>query len=120
MKTGFSISLLAAGVLFGCASEPTHYDKENIRQVILENLKPVRACYETSLKENPALNGKLVAAWTIVEDGHVENVKLISTSMPKDASVHDCILKLISSLRFVPPAPKEVVDVGAYPFFFSN
>jgi len=97
----------------------THYDREAIRRKIIENLRPIRTCYEAELGKSPNLKGKVVLSWTIGDKGQVTKADIKSNELGNDA-VPNCIIGLIKTWTFPKPPPKQTIDVDGYPFFFSN
>ncbi|MES2857039.1 MAG: AgmX/PglI C-terminal domain-containing protein, partial [Bdellovibrionota bacterium] len=95
------------------------YDREAIRRVIMANLRVIRTCYERQLNRNPELMGKLVLSWEIGEQGRVLSTKVKSNELG-NAAVAQCIMDRLKTWRFPDPPANQVVDVEAYPFFFSN
>jgi hypothetical protein len=98
---------------------PTSIDKEAIRRVIKANLATIRTCYERQLNKNKDLFGKLVLSWVIGEQGRVVSVKTKSNELGS-AEVASCIMNNLRTWRFPEPPTNQVVEVEAYPFFFSN
>jgi hypothetical protein len=109
-------------LLSACATTPKpSYDKEEIRRVILSELKAIRKCYEPELAKNPGLHGKLVMRWDIEESGKTSKVTVKSVDKELESKpLTDCITALLAASVFAPPPKGQVVTVYAYPFFFSN
>ncbi len=76
------------------------------------------ACYETALKRNPNLSGKIVLRFTIGQIGKVTKVEIEADTMHDD-EVNQCILARAMNWRF--PAPQSRSDgvQFAYPFIFQ-
>jgi pSer/pThr/pTyr-binding forkhead associated (FHA) protein len=94
-------------------------DKEAIRRVILANLRVIRTCYERQLNRRPDLFGKLVIGWDIGEQGRVVAAKVKSNELGSK-EVADCIIERLKTWKFPEPPTNQIVEVEAYPFFFSN
>lgn len=94
-------------------------DREAIRRVIMANLRTIRTCYERQLNRNPDLSGKLVLSWDIGENGRVVGTRVKSNELG-NADVATCILDRLKTWTFPEPPANQVVEVEAYPFFFSN
>ena len=108
-------------IVTGGAEEvlPTSIDREAIRRVILANLRVIRTCYERQLNRRPDLFGKLVLSWDIGEQGRVVAVRTKSNELGS-REVADCIMDRLKTWRFPEPPSNQIVEVEAYPFFFSN
>ncbi len=93
-------------------------DREAIRRVVLANIRQIRTCYERELNRDPGLFGKLVVEWVIGEQGRVMRARPASNELG-NATVGDCVARIIQAARFPEPPTNEEVTV-MYPFFFSN
>jgi len=76
------------------------------------------ACYETALKRNPNLSGKITLRFTIGKIGKVTHVEIEVDTMHDD-EVNQCITDRAMGWRF--PAPQNGGDgiQFAYPFIFQ-
>lgn len=93
----------------------TRIPAEVIQRVIQRNYGRFRGCYETGLKANPALAGRVSVAMTISADGSVTSVANAGSDLP-DANVVSCIVRNFGGLNF--PAPDAVVHI-VYPLALS-
>lgn len=93
----------------------TRIPAEVIQRTIQRNFGRFRGCYETGLKSNPALAGRVSVALTIGADGAVSSVANAGSDLP-DASVVSCIVRNFGGLNF--PAPDAVVHI-VYPLALS-
>ncbi|MBI4952275.1 MAG: AgmX/PglI C-terminal domain-containing protein [Myxococcales bacterium] len=75
-----------------------------------------RRCYESALRSNPNLSGKVTVSFTIAGDGHVQSASASST-VP-DPSVGPCVAQQFYSLSFPPPEGGGTVKV-TYPIAFA-
>ena len=91
-------------------------DKKSVQATIRRRQDGFLACYETALKSNSKLQGKLVVEFTIGEDG-----KVVAASVVKDglgsAEVAACVVGLLKRLRF--PAPTDGEVTISNPFVFQ-
>jgi hypothetical protein len=112
----FAIVLTVAG----CAHKPVdkpipaNMDSEAIRKTIRDHLREVRQCFESQLKVDPDLEGKIVLEWNIVEDGSVSRVE-IKEDFSKPNSASGCIADRLKSWHFPKPA-KDRIGRVSYPF----
>ncbi len=75
-------------------------------------------CYERELSKNPNLYGKITSTFTIAGNGRVTEANVLQSSM-KNATVEQCILRVIRRIRF--PTPKGGGEViVTYPFMFTT
>jgi len=72
----------------------------------------LRACYETGLKKDPAMGGKVTISFVISKKGTVRAPSLVSSAL-SDKATNDCIVHQFAVLTF--PRPVEEATV-TYPF----
>ncbi len=92
-------------------------DPPAVAKYIRSQLLNVKACYESALKTDPMLVGRVDTHWTIDVDGVPRNVAVESNSMQSSA-VADCVRALIEEWRFPKPAGGSV-EVS-FPFVFQS
>jgi len=89
----------------------------DIVQVIEANQTAVVGCYNSELKKNSQLKGKVVMSWRIGLDGKTRKVK-VSSSTLKNKAVEDCLLRQLKGAHF--PKPDGGMCQIRYPFVFSS
>lgn len=82
-------------------------DSESIRDTIRENMGFFRFCFEWTLLQQPALEGRVTMAFTIAEDGSVREAHVVEDGLGSD-DVSRCFQGVTSRMRFPPPAEGEV------------
>jgi hypothetical protein len=89
---------------------------EVIAQIIKDNRKGVRDCFEKAKKDLPDLKGDMVVHFVIDPEGKVKKADLnMERSTLKSPAVVDCSLKVLSALKF--PASSRGMDTTVnYPF----
>ncbi len=92
-------------------------DRSIIQRVIRRHRNQIRAVYESALKSNPTLAGKVVIKMTIGADGKVEKVEIAESTL-KDKRVEERLMKVVKRLQF-PKLPGGGKMVVSYPFVFS-
>lgn len=92
------------------------YDPALIAKEIRRYLGGIKACYETGLKRNPAITGKLVLHFTISSVGKVSSSRVEEDTL-HDAEVADCVKGRVNGWRF--PAPEGGPVEVSYPFIFQ-
>ncbi len=88
-----------------------------IRQVVNSNLASIKYCYETGLKNNPELKGKVTVHFVIGADGSV-TLSQIKRSTMNAPQVEQCIAIVIKRWIFPKPYNGGTVDV-VFPFIFT-
>ncbi|MDQ2076643.1 AgmX/PglI C-terminal domain-containing protein [Marinimicrobium sp. ABcell2] len=84
------------------ASEPervTRRSDEEIRRVIDQHLGAIFSIYNRALRQNPALQGKVVVYLVIEPDGQISEVRIDSSEL-NDASLESRILARIQLITF--------------------
>jgi len=97
--------------------ESSACDKDALGHFINARKGSIQSCYETQLKRNPTLKGKLVVRFTIGTKGNVTEVSIDSDTMGSD-EVASCVMNRIKTWK-VPCTPDSETAV-AFPFLFSS
>lgn len=90
--------------------------KEAIRRVIRRNRAQVRACFESALRRNPELEGRLTTRFVIGPQGAVVAAAAVSEDL-RDARLTHCVERAVKRWPFPAPDGGGVVTVS-YPFLF--
>jgi hypothetical protein len=89
---------------------------ELIQRTVRQNFGRFRACYESGLRSNPALAGRVAVRFVIGRDGAVSSVGSGGSDLA-DAGVVSCVTRAFYGLSFSPPEAGIVTVV--YPIMFS-
>jgi hypothetical protein len=89
---------------------------EVIQRIVRQNFGRFRLCYESGLRNNPGLNGRVVTSFVIGRDGLVAAAKDGGSDLP-DQQVTQCIVRSFSNLSF--PPPDGGVATVTYPIILS-
>lgn len=90
-------------------------DKKSVAATIRRRQDGFQGCYETALKSNSKLGGKLVVEFTIAEGGQVTSARVIKDGL-NSGEVSNCVLSLLKRLRFPEPSDGEVTISNAFVF----
>lgn len=93
-------------------------DRDAIRRVIRENRRAFQFCYESALRKNPDVSGRVEMQWDIEERGRATRVSVKSSEIG-DRDFARCMVSRISSLTFPEPPANQVARV-VFPFLFRN
>jgi len=91
-------------------------DPSVIAREIKGRLGAVKACYESGLKRNPNIGGKIQLRFEISAVGKVTSAEIENDTMG-DSEVASCIKQRVASWRF--PAPAGGSVQFSYPFIFQ-
>jgi TonB family protein len=93
------------------------FDQALVQRQIKQRLKSITRCYESELRKNPNLSGKVTVTFTIQERGNVTNARA-SENTTGSPAVADCVTRTISRFRFN-PGPDGGSVTFRYPFVFQ-
>jgi TonB family protein len=93
------------------------FDAALVQRQIKQRLKSITRCYESELRKNPSLSGKVTVTFTIQERGNVTDAKA-SENTTGSPAVADCVTRAISRFRFN-PGPDGGSVTFRYPFVFQ-
>ena len=89
---------------------------EVIQRIIRQNYGRFRACYETGLRNNPSLGGRVAVKFVVGRDGSVVSVGNGGSDLP-DGGVVNCVVNSFRGLSF--PAPDDGIVTVGYSIQFS-
>ena len=75
--------------------------RARISTVIRRRIPQIWTCYEQQLRDNGALEGKIIATWEVTPSGGVEGVH-IKSNATGNSDLPACVSKAISSCAMVP------------------
>jgi hypothetical protein len=93
-----------------------HLPPEVIQRTVRQNYGRFRACYESGLRTNPNLSGRVTARFIIGREGAVTNAANGGSDLP-DSSVVSCVLSQFYGLSF--PSPENGIVTVSYPIMFT-
>jgi hypothetical protein len=89
---------------------------EVIAQVVKDNRKPVRECFDKAKKDLPDLKGDMVIHFVVDPEGKVKKADLNQErSTLKSPAVVDCAIKVLMGIKF-PPSSRGMDTTVNYPF----
>ncbi|HEY5957468.1 MAG TPA: AgmX/PglI C-terminal domain-containing protein [Polyangiaceae bacterium] len=91
----------------------------SIANVIKENRKPFKKCYEDVRKEQPELKGNVLLKIVLDGAGKVKKAYVDDESSIRNQKVTDCMIKLAQSLTY-PKSSKGLDKDFEYDFGFNN
>ena len=88
---------------------------EVIQRIVRQNFGRFRLCYESGLRNNPNLQGRVAVRFIIGRDGRVSNVGGAG-DLP-DSGVVSCVTRAFYGLSF--PSPDGGIVQVSYPIVFT-
>jgi len=89
---------------------------DRIQRTVRRRRGALKSCYESELKKDPSLSGKITVRFTIQPSGRVSVAKITENTMGSSA-VGRCISSQVKRWRFDKPSGGEVTV--AFPFYFK-
>jgi hypothetical protein len=89
---------------------------EVIQRIVRQNFGRFRNCYETALRTNPGLHGRVATKFVIGRDGAVNQSSDAGSDLP-DQNVVACVVRSFNTLSF--PAPEGGVATVTYPILLT-
>jgi hypothetical protein len=99
----------------GQAAARGRLDPALINKEVRAHLADLQSCYEGELRRDPSAKGRIVADFTIGNDGRVAKLGLGGAWLP--AIMGTCMSNVLSTMRFPPPDGGTVTV--QYPFVFG-
>jgi hypothetical protein len=85
---------------------------EVIQRIVRQNFGRFRLCYESGLRQNPGLQGRVVTKFVIGRDGQVAQAQDAGSDLPNQEVV-SCVVRSFGNLSF--PHPEGGVATVTYP-----
>jgi hypothetical protein len=76
-----------------------HIDAFVVRQKISKDLPKISRCYESALRYEPELAGKVSVRFAVVRTGYVKGVQVLENTTGND-TVERCVARVVSAIRF--------------------
>lgn len=103
-------------VRMGATSVSGRLPPEIIQRIVRQNFGRFRRCYESGLRSNPNLAGRVAVRFLIGSDGIVGSAGDGGSDLP-DQSVVSCVVRAFFGFQF--PAPEGGIVTVVYPIMFS-
>ena len=94
-----------------------YFDANEVARMIRGRQSAFRRCYETSLRNNPSLAGRVAVQFTIQPRGNVSGARATENTTG-DAALASCVVRVLSSLRWR-EGPEGGSVTFSYPFIFA-
>lgn len=70
-----------------------------VREKIQKDLPKINRCYESALRYEPELAGKVSVRFAVMRAGHVEGVQILENTTG-NGHVERCVTRVVSAIRF--------------------
>ena len=88
-----------------------------VREKIRRDLPKINRCYESALRSEPELAGKVSVRFAVVRKGYVQGVRVLENTTG-NPSVERCVARIVKGLRF-PSRRYGKVQSFTFPFVFA-
>lgn len=92
-------------------------DREAVRRVVQAGMREIRSCYERQLNKNKGLEGRIVLAWVIAEQGKVLSARVKNSNM-NNKELEECMIGRLKTWRFPEPPAGGHPEVS-FPFMLK-
>lgn len=93
------------------------FDQAQVSRMIKSRQSAIKRCYETALRNNPTLAGKVSVQFTIMERGNVSGARATENTT-NDAGLASCVVRVVAGLRWR-QGPEGGSVQYEYPFVFA-
>jgi outer membrane biosynthesis protein TonB len=92
-------------------------DALTVRKKIKKDLPKINRCYESALRYEPELAGKVSVRFAVVRKGYVKGVHVVENTMGND-QVERCVTRVVRAIRF--PSRRTGKSLRfTFPFVFA-
>lgn len=115
-RSEFRLTAMAKALEPPAAEEPRDDSaREQFRVVISSASRYYQACYELDLYANPSLEGRMLMSLTVLPDGQVGNVRVVSAIGTLE--MQTCLIEAMEDLQFAPQPFEQFIN---YPLMFQS
>jgi len=113
-----AVALLALGTAGAAAAGSSgQLDAFVVRETIRKDLPRIHRCYESALRDEPELAGKVSVRFAVLRKGHVQAVQVIENTTGNPA-VERCVARVVSAIQF--PSRRTGKSLRfTFPFVFA-
>jgi TonB family protein len=92
-------------------------DASVVRQTIRRDLPKIHRCYESALRYEPELSGKVKIRFAVLRKGYVQGVRVLENTTGH-SGVERCVARVVSSIRFPSRRSGKALSF-TFPFVFA-
>ena len=90
---------------------------EAVQRVVRQSFGRLRACYDSGLRRNPSLEGRITVKFVIDREGAVAMASAADATFP-DSEVIACVARAYQAMTF--PKPEGGIVTVVYPLVLSS
>ena len=115
---GLAVLLVGIGAGAASAKRGASFDAFVVRQGIHRDLPKINRCYESALRYEPDLAGKVAVKFTVARHGDVRDVQVVQNTTG-NKQVGRCVTRVVSKIRFQPRRSGKDLLRFTFPFVFA-
>lgn len=92
-------------------------DADVVREKIRKDLPKINRCYESALRYEPELAGKVKVRFAVVRKGYVKGVRVLENTTGHEG-VERCVARVVSAIRFPTRRSGKALSF-TFPFIFA-
>ena len=122
LKTGaiawLAVLLLGVGAGSASAKRGASFDADHVRREIHRDLPKINRCYQSALRDEPALAGKVAVQFTVARRGDVRDAEVVQNTTGNREVAH-CVARVVRKIRFQPRRSGKDLLRFTFPFVFA-
>ncbi len=117
MTAAAAAALIATGSAGTAHAAYGRVDASVVRAKIRKDLPKINRCYESALRYEPELAGKVKVRFAVVRKGHVKGLQVLENTTGH-SGVERCVARVVSAIRF--PSRRTGKSLRfTFPFVFA-
>jgi TonB family protein len=120
--TSLVVSLMGALLILSASGDARagsygQFDAFVVREKIRKDLPKINRCYESALRYEPELAGKVSVRFAVLRKGHVQGLEVVENTTG-NPNVERCVARIVSAIRF--PSRRSGKSLRfTFPFVFA-
>jgi TonB family protein len=120
--TSAAVSFLTAFLILNAGGEAragshAQLDAFVVREKIRKDLPKINRCYESALRYEPELSGKVSVRFAVLRKGHVQGLEVVENTTGSP-NVERCVARIVEAIRF--PSRRSGKSLRfTFPFVFA-
>lgn len=100
------------------AKRGVSFDASDVRREIRRDLPRISRCYESALRHEPSLSGKVAVKFAVARRGDVRDMEVVQNTTGNQ-EVGRCVARVVSKIRFQPRSSGQDLLRFTLPFVFA-
>ncbi|MEM8608606.1 MAG: AgmX/PglI C-terminal domain-containing protein [Myxococcota bacterium] len=113
-----AVLLVGLGAGSATAKRGAPFDADHVRREIRRDLPKIHRCYESALRREPDLAGKVAVQFAVARQGDVRETEVVQNTTGSKEMGH-CVARVVSKIRFQPRRSGKDLLRFTFPFVFA-